>query len=157
MSKPKSSKLSTIIWLSLLTGTLDAIAAIIISYPVAFGRIFRYIASGFFGKVAFTANYMIFWGLLFHYLIATVFTVVFFVAFPLFKSILKNKYLTGIIYGLIIWVVMNIIVLPLTNVPKHPATAHFSLLAAITSLAALVICVGLPISLVADRYYAKSK
>ncbi len=157
MSEPKTSKLSTIVWLSLLTGTLDAIAAIIITYPVTFGRIFRYIASGFFGKVAFTAKYMIFWGLLFHYLIATIFTIVLFVMFPLFKRILKNKYLTGIIYGLIIWVIMNIIVLPLSNVPKHAANADFSLLPVIISLAALVICVGLPISLVADRYYAKNK
>jgi hypothetical protein len=155
MLKPGNTKLLIIVWLSLLTGTLDAIAAIIIGYPATPGQIFRYIASGLFGKAAFTGNHMIFWGVLFHYLIATTFSVVFFVLYPNFKRILKNKYVTGILYGFIIWVVMNMAVLPLSNVPKQPGQVN--LITVITSLLALIICIGLPVSLTVTKYYRKKR
>ncbi|HTD99653.1 MAG TPA: hypothetical protein VK668_10205 [Mucilaginibacter sp.] len=155
MPKLSDNKLVPIAILGLLTGTLDAIAAIIISYPVAPAAIFKYIASGLFGGVAFTGSNMILWGILFHYIIATFFSAAFFSLHPQFRMLIKNKYFWGIIYGLLIWVVMNIAVLPLTNVPKQPEQLHTNWMGIFKGMAVLIICLGLPISFVADRFYIK--
>jgi hypothetical protein len=76
--------------------------------------------------------------------------------YPLFFRIIENKYPVGLIYNMIIGGLMNIVVLPLTNVPKQPATTHFSLSAIIFGFAALFICAGLPVSIMADKTRRKN-
>ena len=160
MSQQKNNKLLTIIGLCLLTGTLDAILSFLFSYPASPAQSYRYIASGLFGTVAFTANYMVFWGVLFHYLIASAFSFVFFLLYPNFKRAIKNKYVLAVVFGLIIWIVSTFGILPLSNVPdikgvpKYPS--QINLIAAIISFAGLSLCLGLPISLIANRYYQKN-
>jgi hypothetical protein len=147
----KNSKTLTILWLCLLTGTLDAIGALIIS-----GRtptvIFQYIASGWFGNAAFSGGTaMMLWGILFHYLIASAWSILLFILYPSFSRFLRNKYLTAVVFGIIIWLIMNRLVLPLTHVPKR--TSQSGAKAIIEGLLALILCVGLPISLIANKYY----
>jgi hypothetical protein len=89
------------------------------------------------------------WGFLFHYFIAAVFTIVLFLLYPAFSRILKNKYVIGIIDGLLIWAIMNLIILPLTNIPKRPM--HFGI-GLLEGIAALIICVGIPTAVIADRF-----
>ena len=62
------TKTQTIVLLCLLTGTLDAIAALLIGYKVSPQIIFQYIASGWFGpRAAFAGGTsMVLWGILFH-------------------------------------------------------------------------------------------
>ena len=159
MQQQKNNKLLTIIWLGLLTGTLDAILSIIFSYPANLDQSYRFIASGFFGTAAFTANYMVFWGVLFHYLIASVFSAVFFLLYPNFKRVINNKYILALVFGLIIWIISTFAILPLSNVPdikgvtKYPS--QLNLIPAIISFAGLSLCLGLPISLIANKYYQK--
>lgn len=160
MSQQKNSKLVIIIGLCLLTGTLDGILSMIFSSPANLGQSYRYIASGLFGVAAFTANYMVFWGILFHYLIASAFSTFFFLLYPNFKRVIKNKYILALVFGLIIWIVSTFGILPLSNVPdikgvpKYPS--QINLIAAIISFAGLSLCLGLPISLIANRYYQKN-
>ena len=160
MSQQKNNKLLIIIGLCLLTGTLDGILSIIFSYPANLGQSYRFIASGLFGVTAFAADYMIFWGVLFHYLIASAFSTLFFLSYPNFIRIIKNKYILALVFGLIIWIVSTFVILPLSNVPeikgvqKYPS--QLNLIAAIISFAGLSLCLGLPITLVADRYYRKN-
>ncbi len=160
MSQQKSNKLLTILWLCLLTGTLDGILSIIFSYPANPAQSYQYIASGLFGTTAFTANYMVFWGVLFHYLIASAFSVVFFLLYPNFKSVIKNKYILALVFGLLIWTISTFGILPLSNVPDIKGVAKYpwqlSLVASIISLAGLSLCVGLPIALVANKYYRQN-
>ncbi|WP_426671752.1 hypothetical protein ACPPVU_10995 [Mucilaginibacter sp. McL0603] len=154
MPNRRKSKSITILLTCLLTGTLDAIAAFLISYKIPPVVIFKFIASGWFGKQAMSGGIgTVLWGLIFHYLIATIFSVVFFQLYPAVINILKNKYFTGIVYGLLIWVVMNYVVLPFTNIPK--AHGHINPLSLIKGIVALIICVGTPIALMADNYYKK--
>lgn len=159
MPQQKNNKLLTIVWLGLLTGTLDAILSIVLSYPPNLSQSYRFIASGFFGMSAFTANYMVFWGVLFHYIIASAFSVFFFLLYPNFKRVIKNKYILALIFGLIIWIVSTFAILPLSNIPdikgvqKYPS--QLSLIASIISIAGLSLCLGLPISLIANKYYRK--
>jgi hypothetical protein len=140
----------------MLTGTLDAIAAILISYKIPPAFIFKFIASGWFGPDAFKGGTgMVIWGLVFHYLVATIFTIVCFLVYPIVVGILKNRYLTGIIYGLLIWVIMNFGVLPFTNIHKGPM--HLSAIGLIQGIGALIICIGVPVAVIADNYHKNSK
>jgi hypothetical protein len=160
MPQQKNNMLLTIIWLCLLTGTLDGILSIIFSYPASLGLSYRYIASGLFGTAAFTADYMVFWGILFHYLIASAFTVAFFLMYSNFKRVINNKYILALVFGLVIWIISTFGILPLSNVPdikgvpKYPS--QLNVLAAIISFAGLSLCLGLPISLIANKYYRKN-
>jgi len=160
MVHQKNKKLLTIIWLCLLTATLDGILSFIFSYPASPEQSYRYIASGWFGVTAFTANYMVFWGVLFHYLIASVFSIIFFLLYPNFKRVINNKYILAFVFGLIIWIISTFAILPLSNVPdikgvpKYPS--QINLIASIISFAGLSLCLGLPISLIANKYYRKN-
>ncbi|WP_133272023.1 hypothetical protein [Hymenobacter radiodurans] len=67
---------------ALLAGTLD-ISAAMTNFAVSTGgsplRVLPYVASGVFGKAAFSGSpLMLVWGLVFHFSIALVFTVFFF-------------------------------------------------------------------------------
>ena len=150
----KNSALRSIIWLGLVTGTLDAAAAILLNLKVAPGLIFRYIASGVFGTAAFAgAEEMVIAGILFHFLIAYLFTTAFYLLYPAFKSALKNKYVVAVVYGALAWIIMNLIVVPLSKIgtfPSHP-------IGSIKGVLALIICVALPVVLVADKKYLNNK
>jgi uncharacterized membrane protein YagU involved in acid resistance len=148
------TKSMTILLTCLLTGTLDALAAMLISYKIPPAIIFKFIASGWFGRPAMSGgNEMVLAGLIFHYLIAAIFSVSLFLLYPNIIKVLKNKYLTGFIYGLAIWAIMNYLVLPFTNIPKSHGSLN--LVGLLKGIAALVICVGLPIALMADNFYSK--
>src|SRR5437868_6245979 len=136
MERRAKSKFVTVLQTCLLTGTLDALAAILISYKIPPAVIFKFIASGWFGREAMAGGTsMILFGLIFHYLIAAFFAVALFWLYPRTVKLLKNKYLIGIIYGLAIWIIMNYAVLPMTNVPKsHGHLELISLLKGITAL-----------------------
>src|SRR3954469_14134630 len=100
----KKTKLPIIILYSgLLVGTLDILSAFLYYYIITGNnpvRIFPYIASGVFGKSAFSgSNNMIIAGILFHYLIAFIFTIVFFLLNPYIKNIFRNWMVRGIVYG----------------------------------------------------------
>lgn len=64
----QKNKISVILWTGLLVGTLDISAAIInytLSYQKNPVRVFQFIASGVFGKEAFSGNSsMIFYGII---------------------------------------------------------------------------------------------
>jgi hypothetical protein len=140
----------------LLAGTLDAAAAVV-HYMIATGKnpivIFPYIASGVFGKAAFSGNsIMIFWGFVFHYLIAFIFTIFFFLLYPRVKILAANIFITGLVYGLFAWLVMNLLVLPVSNIPK----STFDLKGAITGVIILMFCIGMPIALMAKNFYKRN-
>ena len=155
MPNQKKSIFISLVLTSLLTGTLDAFAAILISHKIPPAVIFRFIASGWFGRSAMSGGTgMVLGGLIFHYLIAAIFSITLFLIYPVILKILKNKYLIGIIYGLAIWVIMNFVVLPFTNIPK--SHGHLTIAGLLIGIATLIICVGTPVALIADNYYKKS-
>jgi len=139
-----------------VAGIMDGSAAMIQTY--LYGRtqegLFRYIASGLFGNDAFTgSSMMIVWGILFHMMIATTWAAVFYFIYPYLRQWFKNPFLIAFVYGLFVWFVMNRIVLPLSNIPKPPAGTPFNIARAATAAAILVVCIGLPISLIMKRFY----
>jgi len=141
-----------IIWLGFITGTLDAIATIIWNFilndKIITALIFKFIAYGAFGKAALNSgNQMVVAGGIFHYLIAFLFSLVFYLGYPFCIRIFKNKYLTAIFYGVAAWVIMNLMVIPLSKIGYHVIKPQIAL----AGIVILVICIGLPIVLIADR------
>ncbi len=120
---------------------------------------FKYIASGLFGTEALSGGtLMIIWGIVFHFMIAFIFTLVLFPVYPLVtkwlkNKYIKNKYITGIFYGLLIWTIMNCIVIPFSHTVKKAVRWTQAAIAALI----LVATTGIPVALIAHRYYARNK
>lgn len=137
---------------ALIVGTLDILAAMILTLFHGNGpiKMLRYIASGVFGNEAFSGGAIFtFLGLLFHYLIAFFWTVLFFRTYPTIRRAIKNVVLAGIAYGLFVWGAMNLVVLPLSNAFQGP----LALASTITGILILTVAIGLPLSLLANKYY----
>ena len=154
--KPRNF-LKTVFLTGLLAGVLDATAAMIQFMIRTNGgnplKVWRFVASGIFGKEVATKNIwaMAGWGLLFHFFIAFCFTLFFFLIYPKIKLLSKNLISTGLCYGIFVWLIMNRIVVPLSNTTKIP----FNLTQAIIGAGILMVCIGLPVSLLVGRYYSK--
>jgi hypothetical protein len=140
----------------LIAGTLDILSAFIYYYiksgKTNFLIIFQFIASGIFGKEAGAGGpAMILAGLILHYAIAFSFTIFFFWLYPKVNVMSKNRIVTAIVYGLFVWMVMNLVVVPLSN------TVHrtFNLANAFINMCILIICIGLPLSFVANAFFRK--
>lgn len=154
-SKPGAKR--AIITAGLIAGSLDIISACVQFYlktgknPV---RVLKFVASGVFGKDALAEGTMYAaWGLLFHYLIAFSFTLFFFWIYPRWKVLSFNKYLTAVGYGLFVWLIMNRVVVPLSQTPKTP----FQLTQAMIAATILICMIGLPLSLIIGKYYSEKQ
>lgn len=148
----KRATLKNILWIGLLVGTLDGVAALLLNYKIGPAVIFRFIASGVYGKAAYAgAEEMIVAGVFFHYLIAYAFTAVFYLLYPYAYSLFKNKYVIAIVYGGAAWLIMNLIVVPLSQIGPH----HIKPVDIIIGVCILIACVGLPTALAADRKLTK--
>jgi len=142
-----------------IAGVLDLSAAMVTYMIISTGKnpvnILNYIASGVFGKeTAYSGGWsMAVLGLIFHFIIAMIWAILFYVLYPYFNKMVKNKWLAGILYGILVWIIMNRVVVPLSNTPKNP----FKLSSAIIAVLTLIIFLGIPISLVTDHYYKRLK
>lgn len=141
----------------LIVGTLDILSAFIYVF-IKTGNfiplgILKFIASGIFGKDAASGgSFMALAGLIIHYCIAFTFTMIFFWLYSRVKALSKAKIITGIIYGIFIWIIMNLIILPLTNVAYRP----FNIVNAIINIGILIICIGIPLSFMAASFYKEN-
>ena len=89
-------------------------------------------------------------GLLFHYLIANIFSAFYFLIYPKIKFLHWNKVTNAIIYGIFVWLVMNLLVVPLSRAQHFP----FNIRNAILEVFILIICVGIPITIMASYFIA---
>jgi uncharacterized membrane protein YagU involved in acid resistance len=145
--------LSAIAWAGLLAGTLDIIAACGL-FSIRTGQdpiiVLRYIASGALGAKAMTGGWTTaLLGLLFHFIIAYSWTTIYFLALE--KLPRGDWIFYGIAYGLIIWIVMNRVVLPLSRVTIPP----FRWNGALTGVTVLVLAIGLPVSYLANKFHRR--
>jgi uncharacterized membrane protein YagU involved in acid resistance len=143
---------NTILWSGLISGLLDATAGVVVYFlfkgmdPI---QVLQYIASGVFGTAAFSGGLlMAVAGLILHFVIAFAFAAGFFFVYPNIPVLSKNIWITGLLYGLFIWLFMNLLVLPNSNTPQSPRD-FVSVLEIIWHMA----LVGLPMALITARYY----
>ncbi|SMD37696.1 hypothetical protein SAMN04488029_3415 [Reichenbachiella faecimaris] len=144
-------KIKTILLSGLLIGSLDILAAFIDFY-ITTGNgpagVLRYIASGAFGNEAFSGgSFMILWGLFFHYLIAYSFSILFFWLYRHVRWLSTYPITTVILYGIFMWIITVLIIVPISNTPPVPLT----FLRAIKAILILIFMISLPLVIVARK------
>lgn len=116
--------------------------------------IFKVIASGIFGKEAINGgNLMLIWGIVIHFMITFLFTAFLFLVQPKIAAWIKNKFIIAILYGLFVWAVMNLAVVPLSITNKLPSDPKEMSIAALI----LICTIGSPVALIAHRFYSRRK
>jgi hypothetical protein len=141
-----------------IIGALDAIAAIAHAYGLRGtppGAVWRYVASAVFGDAARTGGgEMVVWGLLLHLVVATAWTGFFFLVYPRLHAAEAHTFLTGMAYGLFVWLMMNLVVVPLTRARMAPLRPTLA-----TALMILIhlFVIGVPIAYLARRHYAAAE
>lgn len=139
-----------------IIGCIDGAAACINVY-IKLGmmpdRLFQYVATGILGRDAFTGGLAAaLLGLLAHFFIATAATGVFFFLYTKISFLKKYDLLCGAAYGVLVWLTMSFIVVPLSAVPpSNPGTT-----AIITGILIHIFIIGMPISYLARRFHGKS-
>ena len=146
----------TILRAGIIAGTLDITDALVFyglrgAKPLS---ILQSIASGLLGPAAYKGGVRTaVLGLLLHFFIACTASAIFYVAAKRLGFLRRYAVISGLLYGFAIYLVMNWIVLPLSAVPKpRPAVPAISLL---NGVLAVVVLVGLPISLIVSRRIAR--
>ena len=138
----------------LVAGTLDMTAACVTAWlrsGVTPGRVAQFIASGAIGQAAFSGgNKTVALGVVFHYLIATIWTIVFYLASRKLDFLIRWPIPMGLLYGIVVYVIMNFVVVPLSRVtpPRVPPPLSARAIQALI----LMFCIGLPIALIVRRY-----
>jgi hypothetical protein len=127
-------------------GTLDILYAIAFWYPrrVAPARIFQSIAAGIYGPASFSlGTHSVAIGAALHYFIALCIVLVYWVASRRFEVLVRRPIASGSIYGVLVYVVMNYVVIPL-SATKRPA---FLLSWVVCSVLVHAFLIGVPAAL----------
>lgn len=141
----------TILYGGLVVGILDGLFAFVF-YGLILGlkplRIFQSVAAGLLGKAAFDGGSKTFaLGLLLHFIVATCIAAVYYVASLKLPVLYRLAVVCGLVYGLLAYLVMNYVVIPLSPIGLRP----FSFRTFLPAFVAHAFLVGLPIALLARR------
>jgi hypothetical protein len=137
-----------------VAGTLDILFAMIMT--VFFGReiggMLRYVASGPFPQATEMGEGGAILGLLVHFALMAIMAAAYvWFAGSRREHLIKMPVRAGIAYGIITYVVMNLIVVPLRfNTPLPPSTRSI-----VTQLFAHIVLVGIPIALITARHLGR--
>lgn len=140
-------------WAGFVAGSLDITAALVLAAregktPV---HLFQAIAGGLLGMSSFQgglATAML--GAFFHFLIAFTATAVFYAASRKFKFLVRHAIPSGLLYGVVVYVFMNDVVLPLSA--YHVKIALPPMAELIKGMSIIMFLVGLPIALIVRKY-----
>lgn len=149
----------TILLAGFVAGTLYLLGAIlaytVLLNKIAAEKLVRGIASGIFKTRAFSGRpEMVFYGVRIHFIIAFAFTAFYFLIFSYILFLRKQKNIGGLLYGIFIWVIMNIVVLSIVF-PTRPPVTLTSFLQGAPIL--MMMMIGLPLSYFANKYYAEKR
>ena len=141
-----------IFWGGLIAGTLDICAAFLYAWlraGVGPSRVLHAVASGLLGAEAFQGGgKTAVLGLALHFLIATIWTVVFYFASRQLLFLVERPVMFGLLYGVVVYLFMNFVVLPLSNVAGRPSPISARLI----NMLIIMLFVGLPIALIVRRF-----
>lgn len=136
----------------LIAGTLDITGACVVSWlraGVAPVRVLQSVASGVYGSASFSGGTKTAaLGLIFHFIIATTAAAVYYFASRRLPFLIERPISAGISYGVLVYLFMNFVVLPLSRVPKRPVP----LSGRIIGMLIIVFCIGLPIAAIVRRF-----
>lgn len=140
------TKLSTIILGGITAGTLDILSAFAsyTSQGATVEGILKYVASGLVGPAAMQGGIGMAWlGLLIHFALTTIMAAVFMYAAMKKNVLTAHAWLTGGIYGVITWIVMVYIAVPLSAVGGWKLPTGWNIA---SGLLAHIFYVGVPIA-----------
>jgi hypothetical protein len=153
-SKTTGSIALIILKAGLLAGSLDICFAFLYSYinrGSSPATVLQYISKVALGKTTITSPAMsALAGLLVHFTIAFVWTILFFSLYSRLKLMKLQWAVTGIVYGLFVWAMMNMVILPLWNQSSFVFKPESAVNAVI-----LILAIGIPLSFIAHGYYTK--
>lgn len=151
------SAVTTIIRAGLLAGTLDILSAFTYYYikteknPL---NVLNYVSKVALGETTFSSNGLQqASGLLVHFTIAFGWTILFFILYPRLRFLQLNKFITAVVYGIFVWAMMNVVILPLWNNKPFAYKGEST----IVNCLILMVAIGMPLSLMASRYYSKKE
>jgi len=149
---PRKSLAKPILIAGLVAGILDISDALIffgLHSHVPPVRLLQGIAAGLIGKSSFNGGLSVAaLGLLMHFCIATFWAAVFVIAARSLPVLRRHAVASGVLYGLIVYAIMNYLVLPHTHARPLPTVASIAVL---NGVCAIVFCIGLPIALINKR------
>lgn len=136
----------------LTVGVLDGLAATL-SSAIRVGtpiRVFQYIASGLLGPAAFQGGWSTYTlGLILHFLVAFAASIVFITAAKFLPILSRSPfYVTGPIYGVVVYFVMRDLVIPMSLVTR----LNYDASAIAVGIIIHILFVGLPIAFINSRF-----
>lgn len=143
----------TVFWIGLVAGTLDISENIIFNAfrHITAYQIFQYIASGLIGGKSFTMDgASVALGVAIHYTIAMTWTVIFYLLSRKLLILTRRAAICGIVYGGVVYMIMNFVVLPMTRVPH--ARAAVTVASRVSGVLALLLCIGFTIALLVKKF-----
>ncbi len=133
-------------------GVLDLAYAFVVygALGVTALAICQSIASGLLGRASYeggasTAAL----GVVLHFFIATLMAAAFVLASRVLPVLLKRPVISGIVYGLILFVIMNLVVVPLSAIGPRPLPTGWLMFG---TLFTHIVFVGIPIAFIARRF-----
>ena len=144
----------TIFYGGLVVGILDGLFALIF-YGLIRGaepmRIFQSVAAGLLGRAAsFEGGIKTFLlGILLHFVVASCIAAVYYAASRILPILIRHPVVSGLMYGMIAYLGMNYIVVPLSAIRRSPGPIRLSIF--LTEIIGHALLVGLPIALLASR------
>lgn len=133
---------------AVVVGTLDILFAIAFWYPrgATPGRIFQSVAAGLYGRASFDGGMRtVVIGAALHYFIALCIVVVYWLASRRYDVLARRPVLYGTIYGILVYVVMNYVVIPLSATQN----SAFLLWWVVSSVLVHAFLIGVPAALFA--------
>lgn len=134
-----------------IAGVLDITYAVVFSgfRGVPALHVLQSVASGLLGSAAYDGGLpTAVLGLCLHFFIAFSAAAIFYIASRRFHLLTRQAVISGVLYGLIVYAVMNLVVLPLSAYPRR---ASFPPLVLATGLFVHMFFIGLPIALAVRR------
>jgi len=149
----RKSLLRSILLGTLIIGTLDALIWHGIYISLIGGQpliiVYQYIASGALGNAAFEGGLpTALLGLFFHFVVSFLVTAVFLLAADRIPLLRRYAIPASLVYGFGVFIVMNMIVTPLSLTPELPAPTMPELIMAILDH---MLVIGLPLGIIVWR------
>jgi uncharacterized membrane protein YagU involved in acid resistance len=135
----------------LIAGTLDILFAIVfwaVKANVPGRRILQSVAAGLLGRSSFTGGWTTAGlGLLLHFLIAISMSVTYYLLAKQWPALVRRAWSFGAVYGLLLYLTMNFIVVPLSAAPPGSKVGLWIVL----GVAVHILFIGIPIALASRR------
>ena len=156
---PRSDAFRAIGWGGLIAGALDISDALIFYglRGVPAERLLQGIAAGLLGPIAIRDGWpTALFGLAIHFVIAFVASAVYYAFSRRLRVLRERPILSGLLYGIAVFLVMNMIVVPASALHRSPTALFVFTFASANAILALMIFIGLPIAFAVHFFASRS-